>query len=406
MIKFAFYIMDSLNRQVTELTGSINALVEQLRGVERRIQALENVRREVVVETEDVIPQPKLKSPENEEDIKAISRLPDTVKELQVFEGNPVQYISWVHAVENILKDFEIIREKPLYRAILQHIRQKIRGSANAALISYNIFDDDWDSIKRILSLHYADKRDIRTLEHQMNQLSQKGSKLDEFYAAVNHQFSLIINKIRSENHSEETISALVDTYRNRALDVFVRGLNGDLSRMLIIQRPKTLPEAYTSCLELQNLSCRTNSLHPASQNTIVTPTNQIKTGYRREQRPQLPPRRFFNNYGNRNNYSSYSNAPPRPNGPKPHERMEVDQSSLSRKVNYMNRPYNPNYPIKREAPSENYQRKEQKMFHVSLDESPEEEEYNEYRLQNANVEEETSQTDFMEGASLPAYHT
>lgn len=65
--------------------------------------------------------------------------------------------------------------------------------------MSYNIFDNDWERIKECLSLHYADKRDIRTLEHQLNQLLQRGSKIDEFYAAVNHQFSLIINKIKTE---------------------------------------------------------------------------------------------------------------------------------------------------------------------------------------------------------------
>lgn len=116
----------------------------------------------------------QLCGPRSESDLKDISRLPDCVKELQVFDGNPTQYVSWVHVVEGILKDFEIVKTKPIYRAILQHIRQKVRGSADAALISYNIFDNDWPLIKQCLSLHYADKRDMRTLEHQLNQLSQR----------------------------------------------------------------------------------------------------------------------------------------------------------------------------------------------------------------------------------------
>lgn len=162
--------------------------------------------------------------------------------------------MSWVHSVEVILSDFDKVKGKPIYRAILQHVRQKVRGAADSALISYNIFDSNWLKIKECLSLHYADKRDIRTIEHQLHQLHQKGSRVDEFYARVNHQFSLIINKIKTESYTDETIKVLVETYRNRALDVFIRGLNGDLSRMLLIQRPRTLPEAYSACLEIQNV--------------------------------------------------------------------------------------------------------------------------------------------------------
>jgi hypothetical protein len=125
--------------------------------------------------------------------------------------------------VENILRDYEIMSDKPIYRAILQSVRQKIRGNANSALISYNIFDNDWMAIKKCLSLHYADKRDLRTLEHQLGNLIQRNMSLDEFYANVNHQFSLIVNKIKTEDYKPEAINVLVETYRNRALDVFIR---------------------------------------------------------------------------------------------------------------------------------------------------------------------------------------
>lgn len=42
-------------------------------------------------------------------------------------------------------------------------------------------------------------------------------------------------------------MNVLVETYRNRALDAFICGLNGDLAKMLAIQKPQTLPEAETS---------------------------------------------------------------------------------------------------------------------------------------------------------------
>lgn len=108
--------------------------------------------------------------------------------------------------VENILKDNETIPNKPLYRAVRQHIRQKVREPADVTLISYNIFNESLEAIKKYLSLHYADKRDIRTLEYQLTLMNQGNRSIDEFYAKVNQQFSTIVNKIKSENHSKKTL--------------------------------------------------------------------------------------------------------------------------------------------------------------------------------------------------------
>lgn len=161
--------MDSLTQKITELTGMVNLLMQQIKANESRIKELE---RPLGLTTSDQVEEP-LRGPSMEDDLRDIGRLPDSVKELQTFEGEPSQYVSWVHAVEGILRDYAIVRNKPIYRAILKSIRGKVRGRADTALISYNIFDDDWPSIKRCLSLHYADKRDVRTLEHQLGQLSR-----------------------------------------------------------------------------------------------------------------------------------------------------------------------------------------------------------------------------------------
>lgn len=426
--------MDAIQNSVTQLTGAVNSVLEQLRSIENRIaqversnptqtietivERLNSIETRITMEegsgwpgiaTPRTSPEP-LRGPSSEAELNAISRLPDCVKELQVFDGNPINYVSWVHSVETILKDYDIIRSKPLYRAILQHIRQKIRGKADSALISYNILDADWKEVKRVLSLHYADKRDIRTLEHQLNQLKQGGLRVDDFYARVNHQFSLIISKIRAETYSSETADALVGTYRDRALDVFVRGLSGDLSRLLIIQKPKTLPEAYSACLEMQNLNFRNNSVHVQAQNTISAPvyydfrTDRVSPPSHRNQGR-------FNN--NRNEFvhrqypswnASYNNrqygSPPRPTGPKPAIKMEVDNSSQSKNVNYMNRPAN--NPFKREKSSDNYQNKRQRLFHT-VAEVPES--INEPES-NPVVGESEKAENFMLGASFPAYHT
>lgn len=54
-----------------------------------------------------------------------------------------------------------------------------------------------------------------------------------------------------------EPISLLTQTYRDKALDTFVRGLNGDLPRLLGIREPTDLPQALHLCLKLENQNYR-----------------------------------------------------------------------------------------------------------------------------------------------------
>lgn len=386
--------MEELKITVTNLTGAINRFVEQIKSVEARIGAvevslsndalgqvlsrLERLENGQAAAVGNVMDEGCLQRPRTEADLKDISRLPDSVKELRTFEGNPTQYVSWVHSVETILKDFEIVKDKPIYRAIIQSVRQKIVGAADTALVSYNVFDSDWVEIKRILSLHYADKRDIQTLEHQLNQLSQGTSTVDEFYSTVNHQLSLIINKLKTESYSEETIKALVGTYRNRSLDIFVRGLKPDLSRMIIIQRPGTLPEAYSACLELQNLTMRNNIIYAKNKHH-----ESVSTEKTHRPGPSGPPKSFhmrsgwqnqssrprtWQNYNNNSNfqterYHDYNRPalPPRYPAIK-HEPMDVDRTIQSRRVNYIN---HPRAAEKRGAFEMNTNSKQPKLYHV-----------------------------------------
>lgn len=361
--------MEQITEAITQLTGAMNAQIEQVKQLNNRMVDWERKLADIEIKIGNpVTVESNLALPKTPKDLDDIRKLPDCVRDLQIFEGNPVQYISWVHSVESILRDYEIVREKPIYRAILQHIRQKVRGPADTALISYNIFDESWDKIKNCLSLHYADKRDLQTLEYELSTMRQKNNTIDEFYARVNHQLSLIINKLKTDNYSVETVEALISCYRNRALDVFIRGINGDVSRMLTIQKPRTLPEAYTSCLEFQNLHFRNISIHPRYSNNVTTPINQMSknTNFIKLQAPQRPlnVNEKVRIYNTPIQPHLQTMPPPRPTQPKPPVPMEVDPSIRSRQINYMNRPEKSPLPYSSNN-SSNIPRKQQRIFNT-----------------------------------------
>lgn len=417
--------MEEIKDAIMQLTGAVNAQIELTTRLDRRLQILEQEKEEVAVAN--------LQAPATEDDLKEISKLPDAVKELQSFDGNPTRYLSWINNVENILKDYEIVKHKPIYRAILRSIRQKIRGSADTALISYNIYSEDWTQIKRCLSLHYADKRDVRTLEHQLSRMVQKNMNADEFYANVNHQLSLIINKIKTEDYSQETVNVLVESYRNRALDVFIRGLNGDLSKMLMIQKPQTLPEAYASCLEVQNLNFRNMQIHPRNiLNTVTAPANQSFT--KREQtrlpnfstqqriqyqqnqfQPKWTPQTMPQQNIPQQIWLPQANMPqnrPPPLPQKPPVPMDIDRSVQTRQVNYMNRPAI-EAGMSRISEPGNFPRKPQRLFNIitqDSEEGSEDEIYDQHSTEGVEynepeTNEENLELNFMEAASA-AFHT
>jgi len=142
------------------LLGQMVDVREDVKKVSDKVVSLEKVN--------EVAPQSKPLTPARTEyKIKEIARLPDCVKELQVFECEAGGYDPWTGRAEAILKDYEVIKERPLYRSKVVSIRQKIMGNAETTLLSYNVAEDDWPETKRVLM------RDLPTLEYQMGQMTQ-----------------------------------------------------------------------------------------------------------------------------------------------------------------------------------------------------------------------------------------
>jgi len=96
-------------------------------------------------------------------------RVPDIVKSIREFSENPGEFGSSKKSVDRIMETYTPLVGTPKY--YLEYtIRNKIVRSADVTLESYNI-PTDWKAISRCLTLHYADKRDITTLEYQISTL-------------------------------------------------------------------------------------------------------------------------------------------------------------------------------------------------------------------------------------------
>lgn len=138
--------MEELWSNVTQITGAVNDLLEKILTLAERISHLDALSDASTSNNADIIHIELVQTPATIEYIREIRRLPDLVNKLQVCDGYPVHYVSWVHSVEGILADFSVVKGKPLYNVIY--------NSENLPADSYTIFVCHWLNIKECLSLH------------------------------------------------------------------------------------------------------------------------------------------------------------------------------------------------------------------------------------------------------------
>lgn len=305
--------------------------------------------------------------------IRDVDKIPDIVNSLREFNGKSGDFNSWRKSVDRIFEIFKSIEGSSKHYAILHTVRHKITGEADTALESYRT-PLNWNKIKKVLMMHYADKRDIGTLEYQMSTLLQKNMAITEFYKKVYEHLSLLLDKVSCLDISEEAKGAMINSYRGKALDTFVRGLNGDLPRLLSIREPTSLPQALNLCQKLDNMHFRANYAHNHSRGNIHKPPPVMQQPHHFS-RPvfypelahmpphfkQYPPKPHFQNIPRPFAPHQFSQANQRPNftgfnnrqnfPPKPPQPMEVDQSIRSKNANYQN--FQRNYQFAQKRPHE-----------------------------------------------------
>lgn len=82
---------------------------------------------------------------------------------------------------------------------------------------------------------------------------------------------------------NQETLNTMTQAYTDKAFDTFVRGLRGELPKLLSIREPADLPQALYLCLKLQNVDYRAQYANNYQKN-VREFQNQIV--------PSLPSRR------------------------------------------------------------------------------------------------------------------
>lgn len=68
-----------------------------------------------------------------------LTKIPDAIKSIPSYSGDPKNLSSWIEAVNTTLQLFAAARETPVYPIWMQTIRNKIVDKANEVLVSNHV---------------------------------------------------------------------------------------------------------------------------------------------------------------------------------------------------------------------------------------------------------------------------
>lgn len=180
-------------------------------------------------------------------------KIPDAVKDLPTFNGNPRQLNDFLENVEEILRILANIDGSNQATVVLRAIRNKIVGEANEVLNSSGT-PLVWEVIKANLILKYSDKRSETSLVRELHNLRQTNQTVQEFYGSVIELQAAINNNISIHETNKHVINSRREFNAKMCLDAFLIGLREPLGSMIRSMRPDSLDEALTFCIQEQNI--------------------------------------------------------------------------------------------------------------------------------------------------------
>lgn len=280
----------------------------------------------------------------NEVDLDSVislSRIPDTIKTIPTYNGDPKTLNSWIDGVQAVVSMYSTLTNHPVYPIWIRQIRNKIIDKANEALVTSHT-PLQWPNIKATLINYFGDKRDLSTLTQKIPFMRQNTKTIDEFYQECSGLLADINSKISLDPESQGHVAPIMRIIGEQIKNAFIDGLNEPYSSYTRNYRPQTLVDAYHSAREQYAANMRKKEVTSSTTQRAV-PQQQSKN----VQRPYIPIPQYHPSYIPRYTGAIPRNSIPPKIPPKPFAKpvpMDVDKSQKinSAKINYINRPIRP----------------------------------------------------------------
>lgn len=263
----------------------------------------------------------------------------DIIKSIPEFDGKMENYVSWRQAASAAYKVFEPYNGSSRHYQAVAIIRNKVRGSADAVLASFNTVLNFKAIIAR-LDFTYADKTPVHVIQQQLSTLQQGNLPLLQYFDEVEKKLNLLTNKTLM-THDSVAAAVLNEKFRSDALHVFISGLKKSLKWAVFPAQPIDLPSALALAQEAESSNERGIFAANFAKHLEEKPQKQKSQNWRQnaqqgtEDNSQNKNPHFQKNQKDKNDQQKpnstkqrYNNQKPQGRGPEP---MEVDSSSRFR---------------------------------------------------------------------------
>lgn len=203
-------------------------------------------------------------------------RVPDAIKDLPKFDGNPRLLFDFLDNVDEILSLIQVTSGTPYGQLLLRAIRNKIVGDANEILNMYGT-SLNWDQIKENLILHYADKRNETSLIRDLHNLKQNNDSIQKFYSEIVELLSSMNNHVNIHENDNNVITAKKALFAEMCLNTFLSGLREPLGSTIRAMKPETLATAYAYCIKEQNIFYTKSESNKHNLNLMSMPNSKPK---------------------------------------------------------------------------------------------------------------------------------
>lgn len=232
-------------------------------------------------------------SPSNSTENMSVS-LEIAEKLLIKFDGSKNKLYEFI---DNCEKAISLV--KPEFKnVLLSIIETKLTDKARA--ITRNRKFDEWNDLKSFLLDAYSEKRTEGQWQLELHSLRQiQGETVISFANKVENCYIKLINALDSDL-SIDAKEACTKLIKNQSLNVFIRGLNKDLSLMVKSRNPDSLEKAISLALAEEQELISLQEMFKVNCN-ICKKSNHSTSNCRYKNQPERNIRYFQNKNPNQN---------------------------------------------------------------------------------------------------------
>lgn len=182
--------------------------------------------------------------------MESLSRIPDPIKSIPTFDGNPKQLNAWITSAESILNLFKPLVTTNVFMIYEQSVIHKLQGKAKDAICMAQ-YPQTFAEAKKILTSALGDRQELSSYKSKLWRNKQTDSmSVHKYYQKTQYLVERIKTLAKQDRDYAESWKAISKFIDQDALAAFVAGLNEFYFGHALAARPKSLEDAYSFLCE------------------------------------------------------------------------------------------------------------------------------------------------------------